>query len=173
MSSSFVDYLFDPMDKSVGDMVAGFIKGIAKMIANALMLSVVKQGMAAMGFTGLFAKGGVFDGGLQPFANGGVVDRPTPFKFASGGSFKNGVMGEAGPEAIMPLKKGSDGKLGVTLNGGGGAGEVSINIVINSDGGESTSGDSDAKWNQIGQQIASTCRGILVTEQRPGGLLYR
>lgn len=57
------------------------------------------------------ADGKVFDRGrVQPFAAGGVVDRPTAFPFAGG----VGLMGEAGPEAIMPLKRGRDGKLGVS-----------------------------------------------------------
>lgn len=53
--------------------------------------------------------------GIQPFANGGIVTKPTFFKYANGGTFSNGVMGEAGPEAIMPLKRGADGKLGVAV----------------------------------------------------------
>lgn len=66
----------------------------------------------------LFANGGAFDGGVQKFANGGAFtngtfDSPTMFKFGSGGTF--GVMGEAGPEAVMPLKRGSDGSLGVQV----------------------------------------------------------
>ena len=44
---------------------------------------------------------------------GGIVTKPTFFKFADGGAVNTGVMGEAGPEAIMPLKRGLDGKLGV------------------------------------------------------------
>jgi len=52
--------------------------------------------------------------GIQPFATGGIVTRPTFFKYAKGGEMQNGLMGEAGPEAIMPLKRGADGKLGVT-----------------------------------------------------------
>jgi len=66
----------------------------------------------------IFAKGGAFDGGVQAFAKGGaftngIYSDPTIFKFAKGGSF--GVMGEAGPEAVMPLKRGSDGSLGVRV----------------------------------------------------------
>ena len=71
--------------------------------------------------SGLAAKGAYFSGGqadfaqnsIQPFAMGGIVTKPTFFKYADGGTFNNGVMGEAGPEAIMPLKRGADGKLGV------------------------------------------------------------
>lgn len=67
---------------------------------------------------GLFAKGGAFSGGVQMFAKGGaftngVYNDPTLFKFAKGGAF--GMMGEAGPEAVMPLKRGSDGSLGVRV----------------------------------------------------------
>ena len=63
-----------------------------------------------------FANGGAFDraGQITAFARGGIVDRPTVFPFAKG----IGLMGEAGPEAIMPLKRGPDGKLGVSANGG-------------------------------------------------------
>jgi hypothetical protein len=60
------------------------------------------------------ANGNAFgQNGIVPYAKGGVVNRPTMFKFADGGAMQNGVMGEAGPEAIMPLKRGADGKLGV------------------------------------------------------------
>jgi len=60
------------------------------------------------------ANGATFaQNGIQPFAMGGIVTKPTFFKYANGGAFSNGVMGEAGPEAIMPLKRGADGKLGV------------------------------------------------------------
>ena len=67
------------------------------------------------------ARGGIFDSnGKVRFATGGIVDRATPFRFANGSAgFSNGLMGEAGPEAIMPLKRGSDGKLGVAGGGGG------------------------------------------------------
>ncbi|WP_212525848.1 phage tail tape measure protein [Actibacterium sp. MT2.3-13A] len=67
---------------------------------------------------GLFpsAKGNVFSGGnVVPFASGGVVSGPTLFPMTGG---RTGVMGEAGPEGIFPLKRGSDGKLGVDASGG-------------------------------------------------------
>lgn len=63
------------------------------------------------------AKGNVYaSAGLHSYANQ-VVDRPTVFPFAKGGTF--GVMGEAGAEAIMPLRRGRDGKLGVAANDSG------------------------------------------------------
>ena len=58
----------------------------------------------------------------MPFANGGIVNSPVLFPLRGG----TGLMGEAGPEAIMPLARGSDGKLGV--RGGGHGQHVTINI---------------------------------------------
>lgn len=78
------------------------------------------------------AKGGAFMRGISSHSNT-VVDQPTIFAFASG----TGLMGEAGPEAIMPLSRGADGKLGVTLqmprmnaqaNSGGGGPRTIINF---------------------------------------------
>lgn len=65
------------------------------------------------------ANGAAFAGGgaVHAFAAGGVVNGATPFRFGAG---KLGVMGEAGPEAILPLAKGRNGKLGVRAEGGGG-----------------------------------------------------
>lgn len=62
------------------------------------------------------AKGNAFDanGMITAFAGGGVFDSPTAFSFGGG---KLGVMGEAGPEAVMPLHRGPDGKLGVVASG--------------------------------------------------------
>lgn len=71
------------------------------------------------GLTGItpFAKGGIV-----PFADGGVVSAPTYFPLGGGA----GLMGEAGPEAILPLKRGADGALGVAAAGGG-----TVNVVFN------------------------------------------
>ena len=64
-----------------------------------------------------YAKGGVFGDGVSKFAAGGIVGSPTLFKFANGGTTQTGLMGEAGPEAIMPLSRGAGGKLGVNASG--------------------------------------------------------
>lgn len=71
-----------------------------------------------------FADGAGFaQGRVMPFANGGVVSGPVTFPMRGG----MGLMGEAGPEAIMPLTRGADGKLGVRSSGGGRA----VNVVMN------------------------------------------
>ena len=69
-----------------------------------------------------FAKGGVASG-IMPFASGGVVSAPTYFPMGR----SVGLMGEAGAEAILPLQRGADGRLGVAAGGGGGA----VNVVFN------------------------------------------
>lgn len=86
-------------------------------------VSPLPAGMGS-GTGGIYALGGAFSGGnVIPFARGGVVSRPTLFPMANGA----GLMGEAGPEAIMPLRRGPDGRLGVSGAGGGGGGVVIIN----------------------------------------------
>lgn len=67
------------------------------------------------------AKGGVWDRGVQKFARGGVVNRPTLFSHANG----TGMMGEAGPEAILPLTRGKGGSLGVQAT----VTPVTVNII--------------------------------------------
>jgi len=108
---------------------------------------------------GASAKGNVFDGGLTQFAKGGmftnsIVSSPTLFKFAQG----TGLMGEAGPEAIMPLKRDSNGNLGVRAGGSGG----NVDVVVNNFGSEkaTTKETTDSRGNRkieviIGDMVAS------------------
>ncbi|WP_430913086.1 phage tail tape measure protein [Methylobacterium sp. sgz302541] len=73
-----------------------------------------------------FAHGGVIAGGrVRPFAEGGVVASPTYFPMRDG----TGLAGEAGPEAILPLKRGSDGRLGVAAGGNARPVSVTVNIA--------------------------------------------
>ena len=84
-----------------------------------------------------YAQGGVVGAnGIQPFANGGIVTKPTFFKYAKGGAMQNGLMGEAGPEAIMPLSRNNQGRLGVDASGlreamGGTPGQAAGSPVLN------------------------------------------
>ena len=112
----------------------------------------------------LNATGNVFGkNGIIPYAKGGIVNKPTIFPFANG----VGLMGEAGAEAILPLKRGRSGNLGVEASGS------SNNIVVNVDAsGSSVQGNrSDAE--AFGQLIASVVKTTIVNEQRQGGLLNR
>jgi len=103
--------------------------------------------------------------GIVPFAMGGIVNKPTLFKFANGGVPGTGLMGEAGPEAIIPLKRGPDGKLGVS--GGGGVSVGEINITVQNSG-ETL---SPAAQKQIANQVQGIVLTTLVNQKRSGGIL--
>ena len=119
-----------------GDSLSTVLEKVTNSLINAAFNSAIKpvtdqaggllsQGIGnAIGSLFTFAKGGSFSQGkVQPFANGGVVNGPVNFPMRGG----IGLMGEAGSEAIMPLSRGADGKLGVRSQGGGG----SVNVVMN------------------------------------------
>ena len=77
---------------------------------------------ALSGVFNLSAKGNAFAGsGVVPYAKGGIVSKPTMFQYADGASGSFGLMGEAGAEAIMPLKRGPSGRLGVEVTNQGSA----------------------------------------------------
>nr|BAR21172.1 phage-related minor tail protein [uncultured Mediterranean phage uvMED] len=118
-------------------------------------------------FKGLFnAKGNAFDQGLvTKYAQGGIVTQPTLFKYGSGGSGNFGLMGEAGAEAILPLKRGRSGNLGVEASGG------ATNIVVNVDAsGSSVEGD-EADGKSLGLALSAAIESELIKQKRPGGLL--
>ena len=75
-------------------------------------------------------------------------------------------MGEAGPEAVMPLKRGRGGKLGVIAQGGGG-GNITVNVDAS---GSSVEGDGDGS-RQLGEVIAAAIQAELLQQKRPGGIL--
>jgi phage-related minor tail protein len=79
----------------------------------------------------LAANGATFSNGIAKFATGGIVNGPTLFPFADGGAMQMGLMGEAGPEAIMPLQRGADGSLGVRAAMGGNGMGGSSSPVLN------------------------------------------
>jgi hypothetical protein len=150
--------------KSVSDAFRDMAREI---IAELYRILVVQQMVnAAKSFFGFpFADGGAFSGGsqIQAYADGGVVGGPTMFPMAGG---KTGLMGEAGPEAIMPLKRGANGKLGVQMEGGGGD---TINVVQNFS--FQANGDDSVKKiiAQAAPQIANMTKKSLLDDRRRGG----
>ena len=144
------------------DLATSIIGDITRI---AIRQAIMKPLLGALGLKiPGFADGGAFIGGVQKFANGGVVSSPTLFPMAKGA----GLMGEAGPEAIMPLKRLANGRLGVEAGGGGGN-----NIVVNvnvEDGQSQVSGDPGSA-GALGKVIANAVRNELVVQKRPGGLL--
>lgn len=112
------------------------------------------------------ANGMIAANGIKPFAMGGIVNSPTLFKFANGGTMQNGIMGEAGPEGILPLRRGADGKLGVIASGGG---STTINVSVDAKG-SSVEGDA-SQSRQLAVVISAAVQAEMVKQQRPGGLL--
>lgn len=120
-----------------GARLSDVLKGLAKSMidtAYSAAMKPVSQGIGSLLSAGVgkvvgalspFADGAPFaQGRVMPFAQGGVVSSPVSFPMRGG----TGLMGEAGPEAIMPLSRGADGRLGVRMAGGGRPVTVVMNI---------------------------------------------
>ena len=146
---------------SVKDAFKAMAVDIIKELYRVL---VVKKMVAAISGGLPFADGGVISNGsqVQAYANGGVVGGPTTFAMSGG---KTGLMGEAGPEAIMPLKRGANGKLGVQMEGGGGGTTIVQNINV-STGVQQT---VRAEIRQMMPQIADSAKGAVLDAKRRGG----
>ena len=133
LKSSFEGLVFDGVKLS--DALRNVARSMLDATYNATVNPVMKHAgdVLASGVGSLlngltpFAQGGSFtQGRVMPFATGGVVTGPTTFPMRGGAT---GLMGEAGPEAIMPLARGPDGRLGVRAGGGGQAVNVTMNIT--------------------------------------------
>ena len=145
--------------RSLGESLSDMAKSLSKMFLQ----FGVQTLMGSLG--GIFqnAKGNVFaENKIVPFAYGGIVDKPTLFPMANGA----GLMGEAGPEAIMPLRRGADGRLGVEASGGGMGG-----IVVNVDATGSTVEGDQQQSKQLGQAIGAAVQAEIIKQKMPGGLL--
>lgn len=126
----------------VESFIADMVKMEARILASQLLMSIfgnfnggagnaasvgVSNGRATAFNPWANAKGGVYDLPSLSAYSGQIVNKPTMFAFARGA----GLMGEASPEAIMPLRRGPDGRLGVQAAG---AGDVQVEINITNQG---------------------------------------
>ncbi|HDX5071213.1 TPA: phage tail tape measure protein [Enterobacter hormaechei subsp. steigerwaltii] len=118
------------------------------------------------------AKGGVYSSSDLSAYSGQVVDNPTFFAFAKGA----GVMGEAGPEAIMPLTRAADGSLGVrAVSGGASEGAApQVFITINGDGSTASqsSGGLEKFGKSVGNFVRDEYRKLIQADLRPGGAIW-
>ena len=178
--------LADTIANSMGDALTSIVDGTKSVkdafkdmaraiIAELYQIYVVKQitGLISSAITGYMGAGvstNSVSGPMQssvrpqirPFADGGVVSRPTEFPMMGGGT---GLMGEAGPEAIMPLKRGKNGKLGVQAEGGAG------DVIIHQNFNFQANGDESVK-KIIAQQapaIANMTKKQILDDRRRGG----
>ncbi len=131
LRKAFDGVVLDGMKLS--DALSTVAETLSRSAYNAAVKPVTDHfgGLITQGVSGLvqgilpFANGAPFSQGrVMPFADGGVVSQATHFGMRGG----MGVMGEAGPEAIMPLARGPDGKLGVRAGGGSAGATVVMNI---------------------------------------------
>lgn len=129
LRKAFDGLIFDGMKlndalKTVASTIVDSVYSIAIKPVTGALGGLLAQGVAGVMGAGMpFANGGAFSQGkVMPFAKGGVVSSPTGFPMRGG----MGLMGEAGPEAIMPLARGPDGRLGVQTAGG-----RAVNVVMN------------------------------------------
>lgn len=150
------------LDMGVSAAVSYFGGGAATTGSSMYALTSGGSGLASMGGgTGVtvnkaLALGGAFNNGVQMYAKGGVFDGPTMFGHSGG----LGVLGEAGAEAVMPLKRDASGSLGVAVTGGGSAGS-NVEVVINNYGSEkaTTTETTDSRGNRkinisIGEMVS-------------------
>ena len=179
LADSFVDLMVTGK-ATFGELARSILQDIQRMILKAILFQTIFSplksffgladgGVVSEGATGevtmasFNAKGNVFaKNKIVPYAYGGIVNKPTLFPMANG----MGLMGEAGAEAIMPLKRHSNGKLGVEASGGMGS------IVVNVDASGTAAQGDNSRSKEFGRLIGVAIEAELVKQKRPGGLLY-
>jgi hypothetical protein len=167
--------------KSIGQgakaMSLLFVRALEEMIIKleiiAPLMRSLQGGITVPGFNPIkgvtgSALGNIFDrGNVIPFAQGGVVDRPTIGPMA--------LMGEAGPEAVVPLRRGSDGRLGIASAGGGSGGNQNISIGdihVNVPEGTSVQ-NASAIGQAVKTSMVQVVREELSLQMRSRGMLNR
>jgi len=163
MTYAFKDAIMN--SKNLGDALSNLANRLQNMLVNKALDSLLG------GFFGGFAKGAAFSGGgVTAFASGGIVNSPTMFPMSNR---RTGLMGEAGPEAIMPLTRTSGGELGVKAVGGGGSMVIAPQINITVQGGSKEQNDDAAGKVSaaVKKALDDTVMTVILRERRPGGAL--
>lgn len=148
-----------------------FTKSILKMLTDILIKMSLVKGIEAMGFgfgaPVANADGGVYNSASLSAYSGQIVHKPTMFAFAKGA----GLMGEAGPEGIFPLRRGADGKLGVIAKmPNQGAGVTQINhITIQNDGSNGQIGPEALK--KVYEISKRGAQDYIMSQRRDGGAM--
>ncbi len=175
LGDAFADFVVEGK-AGFADLARSVIAELQKMIIKALFFNAIskipffgnllnnEKGNAIEGGEVVpSAKGNVFaKNKIIPYKMGGIVDKPTIFPMAKG----MGLMGEAGPEGVLPLKRGKDGKLGVIAQGG-----AINNVNVNVDASGSNAEGDEKVGRQLGEVIGAAIQAELLEQKRPGGLL--
>lgn len=168
------------------DMIKSILSEFIKLATSQAFKSIInafggdggKNGLFGAIFAGLTknADGGAYEGGNLSAYSGQVVSQPTFFNYGVKAFAKGaGLMGEAGPEAIMPLKRGPDGKLGVAASGAGAGGIiVTTNVNMGTGQADTSVKGTDPRMGQVfGKQITEAVKAEIVKATKPGGVLYK
>ena len=181
LQSSMSDAFMSMVDgtKSFKDAMKDMARAVIKQLFEVLVVQQLVgsfnastgqgSGLSGMIMGAFQADGGAWQGGSQvkAYADGGVVGGPTTFGMAGG---KTGLMGEAGPEAIMPLKRGANGKLGVQMEGsGGGDTYVTNNYSISANTSEDTKRLVTQTIQQATPTITANTKASIMNDRRRGG----
>ncbi len=146
------------------------LRSVGKSITQGLLktaLQPLTSGLSSLLTTGVKSLTGLFTGGLTnltglsglgkaagnisvaPFADGGVIAQPSYFPLGRG----LGLMGEAGAEAILPLSRGPDGKLGVSAGGGAAGRPMNVTVQVSTP-------DADSFRRSEAQVSAAIARAV-------------
>lgn len=144
-----------------------FTRSILKMLAEIAIKMTIVKGFEAFGFGSVTpnANGGVYNTPSLSAYSGQIVSKPTLFPFAKGA----GLMGEAGPEAILPLRRGIDGKLGVVAASGRSGGEVNQTFQINIQNDGSNGEIGPGAIQKILNLVEQKTKQVMTKERRDGG----
>jgi len=150
--------LLGPISQNLPSSPKNIIPSLNKTPSNTMIPSKLPK------FPGFkFADGGVIaKNKIVPYAKGGLIERPTLFPLSNGAA----LAGEASVEAIMPLRRGRDGKLGVEASGGN-IGNITVNVDAS---GSSVEGDTNQS-QELGNILGAAIQAELIRQKRPGGLL--
>lgn len=135
------------------DMVNSMIADLTRLIIQATITRPLAQGLM-----GLFGDGAAFSGGqVTAFAKGGIVGGPTIFPMANG----MGLMGEEGPEAVMPLARTGSGKLGVYVAGDAGGSRNLYTVNVDARGSSDPGATSAAVERAVDAALNARIPGIV------------
>lgn len=135
------------------DMVDSMIADLTRLIIQATITRPLAQGLM-----GLFGDGAAFSGGqVTAFAKGGIVGGPTIFPMANG----MGLMGEDGPEAVMPLARTDNGKLGVYISGDAGGSRNLYTVNVDAHGSSDPGATSAAVQKAVDEALSARIPGIV------------
>ncbi|MBC3994440.1 phage tail tape measure protein [Morganella morganii] len=184
-SALFSDFLLTGR-AGFADFTRSILTDIAKMIIQMMIFNSIKGALGGTWLGNMLgiqpnAAGGVYSSaGLSSYSNS-IVSSPVFFPVSNSGTPTVGLMGEAGDEAIMPLKRGPDGNLGVRAFGGraappgiAGAAAPVVYITVSSEGSPQTqaTGGYEQFGREVGQFVDQRYRSLVASDLRPGGAIW-